>query len=107
VNDPQLDELHAFSVSAIRRLFAKVLRLESQVKRQQRLIAEQRYVIHMLYGWGDWKMVGEGKHRHLNRKGTSYMGVLERDTDKVIMTSARQCRIVDDAMVERKRSPLG
>lgn len=134
MSDPQLDELHAFierwpsmigqdddlihsvwvdmmdhplecRVSSIRRLFAKVVRLESKLKRRELLIARQRYVIHLLFRMGGWQMNGEGKHRHLNRGGTSYFGV-ENTEGKVLMSSALECRIIDDAMKERKRDGL-
>jgi hypothetical protein len=136
-SDPVLDELHAFierwpsmigqdddlihsiwvdmmshpikcRVSAIRRLFAKVVRLESKVKRQERLIAEQRHVIILLWRMSpnDWRIVGEGRHKHINDgRGTSYLGV---DTleGKTIITGAREAAIVEDALKESKRDPF-
>jgi hypothetical protein len=90
------------------KLYDENRRLRDQVKRQRRVIAEHRYMIHLLWvrSRNDWRIVGEGKHRHVNDgRGATY-GPVSSIAGKTLISAPRMAQIVTDAIRERKRDGL-
>jgi hypothetical protein len=76
-------------------------RLRKRITNQKKEIDLLRYVVILLFkmGGGRWRIVGEGRRKHLNDgKGTSYGALEEIDGGKVIFTGAAQARAVERAL---------
>jgi hypothetical protein len=77
-------------------------RLRKRIANQKKEIYILRYVVCLLFKMGSggrWRIVGEGRHKHLNDgKGTSYGACEKIDGGKVIFTGAAQARAVERAL---------